>query len=181
MSELSKRGTIERRRKGGTHVLSHPVTRAIIDIPIIRKEIEADGKTYGYQLISRTLTECPAEIAAKLNLAKPRTMLHVEALHLADQHPYAFEDRWISVDTVPEILNVDLTRQNANEWLVQNRPYSRCDLLFHAQNARATDADLLSTDLNAALLVIERTTWIGTDPITAVKVVTSPGYKVASN
>ena len=40
MQDLSDIGLVERRRKGGTRVHPEPVTRATLDIPITRHEVE---------------------------------------------------------------------------------------------------------------------------------------------
>jgi GntR family histidine utilization transcriptional repressor len=40
MQDLSMAGLVERKRKGGTHVRTDPVTRATFDIPITRREVE---------------------------------------------------------------------------------------------------------------------------------------------
>lgn len=178
MRDLSESGIVERRRKGGTIVRTDPVTRATLDIPIARKEVEQKGAVYGYQLISRATLNAPRPIAAKFALQVPTPMLHVQALHLADQRPYIYEDRWICTKTVPEISDVDLAHESANEWLVRNRPYSRCDLGFFAIKATENDAQLLATEPGEALFVIERTTWIGEDPITTVRAITTPGYQL---
>lgn len=178
MRDLSDSGLVERRRKGGTRIRMDPVTRTTLDIPITRKEVEQKGRVYGYQLINQVEAITPIPVVASFGLATPISMLRVEALHLADQRPYMFEDRWVSLQTAPEILDVDLTKHNANEWLVRNKPYSRCDIRFYATKATKYYADLLGTDENEALLVMERTTWIGNDPITTVKAVTTPGYQV---
>lgn len=178
MRDLSDSGIVERRRKGGTHVRTDPVTRATLDIPITRKEVEQKGAVYGYQLVNLSSAATPLAIAAKFELSAATNMLHIEALHLADQRPYIFEDRWVSVDTVPEIAGVDLTLESANEWLVRNRPYSRCDLRFYAIKASEYHAGLLDITPDEALFVMERTTWIGKDPITTVKAVTTPGYQL---
>lgn len=178
MQDLSDSGLVERRRKGGTRVRSEPVTRATLDIPITRREVERKGGRYGHQLIRRAQTSAPRSVMATFELTDPQPMLRVEALHLSDGHPYILEDRWISLETVPEILEVDLAGQSANEWLVLNRPYSRCDLRFYAISADRQIADLLQTDIGAALFVIERTTWIDQAPITTVKAITTPGYQL---
>ena len=178
MRELSQDGTVERRRKGGTRVRNHPVTRATFDISITRHEVEQAGKAYSYQLVSRQMAMTPRSVVAAFGLNAPQEMLRIEALHLADQRPYVYEDRWVCIDTVPEIAGVDLHRESANEWLVLNRPYSRADLRFYAQNAGAYYAKLLDTRPEEALFVMERTTWIGAAPITTVKAVTSPGYQL---
>ncbi|WP_093117663.1 GntR family transcriptional regulator [Salinihabitans flavidus] len=178
MQDLSLSGIVERRRKGGTRVRRDPVTRATLDIPITRNEVENRGAVYGYRLIGLTTEAVPPPVTAKFEMAGSEEMLRVRALHLADGHPFVFEDRWVSLRTVPEILEIDLAAQSANEWLVRNKPYTRCDLRFYAMNADAETAAILETGEGAALMVIERTTWIGLDPITSVKAVTAPGYEI---
>jgi GntR family histidine utilization transcriptional repressor len=178
MQDLSQIGLVERKRKGGTHVRIDPVTRATFDIPITRREVEQRGSKYDYQLISRTMEEAPPSVMARFGIQHPAPMLHVKALHLADNCPYIFEDRWIDSNSTPEILKVDLKLESANEWLVRNKPYSRYDLRLYAITADADAADQLDVALGAALLVIERTTWIGTSPITTVRSVTTPGYQL---
>lgn len=176
MQDLSDSGVLDRRRKGGTRVRAEPVTRATLDIPITRREVEQKGGRYGHQLIRRREQAAPRAVLAAFELSEPCRMLQVEALHLSDGQPYILEDRWISLDTVPEARDIDLTTQSANEWLVLNRPYSRCDLRLYAMTADALTADLLQTAPGSALLVIERTTWIDSAPITSVKSITTPGY-----
>jgi len=178
MQDLSDSGLVERRRKGGTRVRSEPVTRATLDIPITRREVEQKGGRYGHQLIRRSTTEAPRGVMATFELTEPHPMLRVEALHLSDGRPYILEDRWISLETVPEAREVDLTTQSANEWLVLNRPYNRCDLRFYAITANSRVADLLQIEAGAALLVVERTTWIDKAPITTVQAITTPGYQL---
>ncbi len=180
MQDLSQIGLVERKRKGGTHVRTDPVTRATFDIPITRREVEQRGSKYGYQLISRTLERSTPSVMARFGIQQPAEMLHVKALHLADNRPYIFEDRWVDTRSTPDILGVDLNCECANEWLVRNKPYSRVDVRFYAMNAEGESADHLSTNEGNALLVIERTTWIGPDPITTVQSVAAPGYQLTA-
>ena len=121
MQELAQNGLIERKRKGGTHVMTDPVTRATFDIPITRREVERRGSKYGYQLISRKLDDTPMPVMARFGIQQPAQMLHVKALHLADNRPYIFEDRWVDTQSTPDILNVNLEVESANEWLVRNK------------------------------------------------------------
>jgi GntR family histidine utilization transcriptional repressor len=180
MQDLSQTGLVERKRKGGTHVRKDPVTRATFDIPITRREVEQRGGTYGYQLISRAEEDTPAAIMARFGLREPTSMLRVKALHLADNRPFILEDRWIDTASTPGILSVDLARDSANEWLVRNKPYSRVDVRFYAVKAQGETARHLSSDVGEALFVIERTTWIGADPITTVQAVAAPGYQLSA-
>ena len=178
MRDLAQNGIVERRRKGGTTVRRDPVTRATLDIPITRLEVEQRGYRYRHRLIRQSIQDTPPAIMANFGFSEPRAMLRVEALHLADNRPYIFEDRWISLETVPEISSVDLTHENANEWLVRNRPYSKCDLRLYARTATAGDRDMLQAQEGEALFVMERTTWIDAAPITSLCAVAHPGYQL---
>ena len=134
-----------------------------------------------YQLIDQDHADTPRDVAGKFEQSEPIQTIRVRALHLADHKPHIYEDRWICTETVPEILKVDLSRQSANEWLVRNKPYTRCDLRFYAISATAETAEILDTEPGSALLLIERTTWIGTAPITLVKAYTAPGYELVTS
>ena len=180
MQDLSQSGLVERKRKGGTHVRAHPVTRATFDIPITRREVEQRGSRYGYQLVSHQLEVPPPPVMARFGIHQSAPMLHVKAVHLADNRPYIYEDRWIDAASSPEILEIDLTTQSANEWLVLNKPYSRVDVRFYAIKAAGEITRQLAVATGEALLIIERTTWIGDQPITTVQSATVPGYQLAS-
>jgi len=180
MQDLALSGLVERKRKGGTHVRADPVTRATFDIPITRREVEDRGAKYNYQLISREREQTPRAVMARFGLQTPAQMLRVRALHLADNRPYILEDRWVDTDSTPEILQVDLAQHSANEWLVRNKPYSRVDVRFSAITAEGATAEYLAAPLGSALFVIERTTWIGADPITTVQSVAAPGYQLVA-
>ena len=181
MQALAEAGVVERRRKGGTTVRTDPVARATLDIPITRLEVEARGARYGYQLIDLARAAAPPTVTAACELPAPHEMLRIRALHLADARPYIFEDRWIDLETVPEIERVDLTAVSANEWLVLNRPHSRFTLGIFARGASAEDARMMEVDDGTALLILERTTWIADAPITFVRATTAPGYRLSAD
>ena len=178
MQSLSQRGIVERRRKRGTRVCLQPATKATLDIPITRDEVESRGSQYGYQLIRRSTEKTPLAVAGVLGLPQPTAMLRVRALHLADGRPYILEDRWISTRTVPEILTVDLASVSANEWLVRNRPISDCSIRLYAEAADEERAQYLDCRLKDALFIVDRSTWIGKLPITSVKASCAPGYRL---
>ena len=67
-------------------------------------------------------------------------MLRVRALHSADGRPFLHEDRWVRIDSVPEVLDADLESVSANEWLVRNVPLVRGDIEFGAVAASAVEA-----------------------------------------
>jgi len=178
MRDLQDRGLIERRRKGGTWVRHHPLTRATFEIPVIRQEVEEKGCTYGYQLVHQAVAMPPLEVQANFGNWPTEPMLQVQALHLADHRPYMYEDRWLCLQTVPALGTVDLSRQSANEWLVHHQHYDRCDLRLYAHKVTAHEAGLMGVASAEAVLVLERTTWIESRLITSVRTLTRPDYQL---
>lgn len=178
MQDLADAGLVERRRRGGTTLRPDPVTRATFEIPVIRREVEGRGARYGYQLLRQSRAAPPRAIRAAFDTFDTTPMLHVEALHLSDARPYLLEDRWISMDTVPNIASIDLSRTSANEWLVLNQRYSHGNLHFSAETADAKTAGLMATNEGAALFVMERTTWLESAPVTHVRAIAAPGYRM---
>jgi len=172
---LAEEGILERRRKAGTRVALHPVSRATLDVPVIRREIRERGQRYDYRLLDRCVAQPPAAIRATLGAGEA---LHVTALHSADGAPYVFEDRWISLATVPGAAQECFTSLSANEWLLARAPYTHGDIAFSAEAASDRDADLLDTATGAPLFVIWRTTWDHDRAITTVRLAYAPGYRI---
>ncbi len=178
---VAEQGLIDRRRKAGTRVATHPVRRATLKIPVIRHEIERLGQAYSYQLILSESKVPPSSIRLRMNIEDRVGLMHLQAVHFADQTPYAFEDRWINPSSLSGIEDVDFKQMNANEWLVQNAPFSHGDISFSATPATETDAEILNSDAGQALFVIERTTWNEMKAVTCVKLLFAPGYRMHTN
>lgn len=178
LRSLAEAGILERRRKAGTRVALHPVSRATVEIPVIRQEIEAQGSRYAYDLLSRETRRPPAWARALLCPATPSNCLHVTALHSADGAPYVFEDRWISLETVPAAAEQDFAALSANEWLVSTAPYTHGDISFTAAAASETEASVMNAEPGNPLFVIERTTWDHERAITTVRLSYAPGYRI---
>ncbi|MFU8776707.1 MAG: UTRA domain-containing protein [Roseovarius sp.] len=178
---LAEAGMIERRRKAGTRVALHPVSRATVDIPVIRQEVAALGKTYDYCRLSHAQGMPPTEVAQRLCPAAPCISLHVTALHLASGAPFVFEDRWINLDTAPTAATQDFAASNANEWLLAHVPYTHGEIRLSAQAASDEEARILNTDLGAPLFVMERLTWDHGRPVTLARLCYAPGHQIVTH
>jgi len=178
---LAEQGLLDRKRKAGTRVTLHPVRKATLHIPIVRKEIEERNQEYGYALISSKLQAPPSDVRGRMKLNAGEKLLKVEALHLADGKPFLFEDRWINTAAIPAVKKVDLGKISANEWLVMNAPFTKGYLAFSAMNATSKIADILKLGKNTALLVVERTTWDNEMAITDAKMIYTDGYRMRTH
>lgn len=178
---LAESGIVERKRKSGTRVALHPVGRAVFEIPLIRKEIENQGRRYGYTLVCANEAAAPSRVAYALGLkGDGTTALHVLAVHLADGQPYVLEDRWINLSAAPGALRADFTAQSANEWLLENAPYIGGELVISAAACGEAEAALLDLKEAAPVLILERTTWGENRPVTTVRLWYRPGHRLIS-
>lgn len=178
LQNLADAGLLDRRRKAGTRVATHPVRKATLTIPVIRNEITDKGYTYRYALISREKIVPPRDIIARMKVEPNAEILHLICIHLANGRPYVFENRWINRLVVPEIDEVDFTRQSPNEWLVENVPFKTGDICLSALSAGSVEAELLDCTLGDGLFVIDRSTWKNNQAITSVRLVYAPGYRM---
>ena len=175
---VAESGLLDRRRKAGTRVTTHPVRKATLNIPIIRQEIEDRDQVYSYALIKSELVRPPADIHAHMKLDGRSKTLKIQALHMADGRPYVCEDRWVNVAAVPDILEADLSTQSANEWLVANAPFTEGDIALSATSADVVLAERLGAQIGDALFATSRTTWDGETAITRVQLTFHHGYRM---
>jgi GntR family histidine utilization transcriptional repressor len=175
---LAEDGLLDRKRRAGTRVALRPVRRASFAIPVLREEIEGRGLTYGYVLLKMETAPAPAEIGAAMRLGAEARLLHVTSVHLGDDRPFVFEDRWINPSAAPGVAAAPLERVSANEWLLMHTPYSHGDIAFTADAVREAEAEALAVAPGQPGFVIERTTWNLERPVTTVRQVFAPGYRL---
>ena len=178
LRDLAEGGLLDRRRKAGTRVTLAPVRKAKLDVNILRFDIERRGAVYRHALVERRRTAPDELLRSRLKLGRAADMLYLRTLHFADERPCIYEERWVHLAAAPEMLDVDLDTVSANEWLVRNLPFSRGDITLSAANANAREAALLETVEGQALFVVERATWQGECPITSVRMLHAPGFRM---
>ncbi|ARC89351.1 GntR family transcriptional regulator [Rhodovulum sp. MB263] len=178
LRDLAEAGFLDRRRKAGTRVLEAPQRKATLDIPQIRREVEARGHVYGYRLLTRATGPAPETVRARLKLPEAEETLYIESLHLADGAPHMFERRWVVLRTVPGIAGADLAAVSANEWLVREAPYTHGGMACHAEPAGQAAAAALGCEPADPVLVMERQTWLYEAPITYTREHFAQSYRL---
>jgi GntR family histidine utilization transcriptional repressor len=176
---LAEDGLLDRRRKAGTRVAATPARRATVEIPVIRVEVESRGMRYAHRLIERRSGPAPEAVCARLGAAADAPMERLRTLHLADGRPWMYEDRWVHPPAAPGFAAADFSAISVNEWLVRSAPFTDCALSLGAERAGPETAALLEAGLDAALVLIERATWIERVPITFVRQLAAPGYRLS--
>ena len=177
---LAEEGLLERKRKAGTRVALNPVGQVKLEIPILREEIEGKGAAFQYIILNRTVTTPPADVMARLQTSPGDVHLHIETLYMANQTPYAFEDRWINLCMVPQAKSELYDTLSPNEWLVQQVAFDEGSFTFSALSANAHIAEVLACEKGQALFTLDRTTHREKQGITSVRLAFHPGYQLHS-
>ena len=175
MQALADEGFVERKKRAGTRVAALPTRRARLDIPVLRREVEATGAVYAFRLLARHEAPIPDEAAMRMGLPGGTPGLYLETLHLADGRPQVFETRWLNPAALPPLP--DFATVTANEWLVAEVPFVSGDLVFSAGPAGAA-AQALAIAQDTPVFVTERVTVGTAGPITLVRQSHVPGYRV---
>ncbi|MBN9499418.1 MAG: UTRA domain-containing protein [Alphaproteobacteria bacterium] len=178
LRQLAEDGLLDRRRKAGTRVTLNPSRKAKLDIPVLRVEIEGKGMRYFHELVSREIAAPPLAARARLQAKQGEEHLHLVALHLGDDAPYVYEDRWINLAAVPKARKIDFTEISANEWLVRNVPFEGGEIAFSAIVAGKRDAAILRCAQGDGLMAIDRITRRAGQVVTAVRQIFKPGYQL---
>lgn len=180
LRELADRGIIDRKRKSGTRVAVSPVKQAKLEIVLTRQLVEDRNANYRYALVERKEETAPGWLASQLDLPMGATVLHLRAMHYADNQPFQYEDRWINIAAVPKVVDADFTTVGPNEWLLGEVPFSNAELTFAAVPADDELSDYLACAKATPLFQMERTTWFRSQPVTFVRMSFHPGYQMRS-
>ncbi|MGC8531478.1 MAG: histidine utilization repressor [Acidiphilium sp.] len=165
LSALAAAGLITRRRRAGSFVAQPPTQSAMLHIPDLATEIRDQGATYGYRLIKRRIAGVEAAPHGLIGAA----WLILDAVHFANDRPFAAEARWINLDAVPDAANVDFAQTPPGSWLLAQVPWTRAAHEIRALNANTALAKTLAVAKDAACLMVERRTWRIDDAITYVR------------
>ncbi|RLJ36169.1 GntR family transcriptional regulator [Litoreibacter meonggei] len=175
---LADSGLLDRRRKAGTRVAAQPVAKAILDIAVIRSEIEERGQNYSYRLMARQTTVPPVTVSAAMHTNADDPLLSIRALHMSDDAPYALEDRWINTSVVPAAKDETFQDVSANEWLLKHAPYTHGEIVFSATAASEEDSAIMDCPEHSALFTIDRLTWDQGAAVTKARILFGPGHQL---
>lgn len=169
IAALVDAGLIVRRRRGGSFVAEPRVHAPVLAVPDIRAEVEARGRKYGLQLLSRHRRRAIGKRVDEAQLARGGELLALECLHMADDRPFGLEERLISLTAAPEAADADFSAIPPGTWLLNAVPWTEAEHRICAINADVRIAGLLDVPMHAACLAIERRTWRGDVDVTHVR------------
>jgi GntR family transcriptional regulator, histidine utilization repressor len=165
LTALVRAGLLERRRKAGTFVAYPHVQTAVLDIPDIGKAIAERTGSYRFEMLASDICR---ENELSGDFPSGTRLRHVTGIHHGQDGPFAFEDRLISLDSVPEAAEVDFTNMSPSTCLIQSVPWTQARHRISAVSASAEVSARLTIPRHAPCLLVERWTWRTGEPVTYV-------------
>lgn len=174
LTELVKRGLIERRRKSGSYVTFPQVQSAVMEIHDVKLEVESLGLEYSYRLDARSVRKASAGDAGRIDVPASSRLVEIACRHFAGGRPFCFEERLINLAAVPEAEDEAFALVAPGSWLLGKIPWSTAEHRIRAVAASRQAGQALDIEAGSPCLVIERRTWSGGAPVTSVRL-TYPG------
>ena len=165
LNALVRANLLERRRKAGTFVAYRHVQTAVLEIPDIGKAIAERTGSYRFVLLRSGIYR---DNGFSGNFVNGTSLRHVIGIHQGEDGPFAFEDRLISLDCVPEAHDADFTQQSPSVWLLQSVPWTQARHRISAVGASAEVSTHLAIARHTPCLLVERWTWRTGNPVTYV-------------
>lgn len=167
LTQLSREGYLERRRKGGTVVARPRGQSAVMKIADIGEEVRSGGAIYAFELVKSAIREADAEIGLLLRgLAAGSCIIDLEYVHIADALPFCHERRLINLDAVPQARTADFATEQAGAWLLKQIPWSSAEHVIRAVLPAQDVAKRLQLAASTPCLEIERRTEFEDRPVT---------------
>jgi GntR family histidine utilization transcriptional repressor len=165
LTALVRAGLLERRRKAGTFVAYPHVQSAVLDIPDIGQAIADRTGSYHFDLLASDIRR---DDGLSGNFASGTYLRHITGIHQGQDGPFAFEDRLISLDSVPEARDADFTIQSPSVWLIRSIPWTQARHRISAIGASSEISSNLGIPRHTPCLLVERWTWRTGEPVTYV-------------
>jgi GntR family histidine utilization transcriptional repressor len=174
LSGMAAIGMITRRRRAGSFVAAPRGERAIMEIQDFAAEAKRRGHVYRHEVLSRRVEQLSEARADALRVPAGTPILRVRCLHRMNDVPTAYEDRIISLESVPAARRENFQTMPPGTWLLQNVPWTQAEHVFRARNAGFRLGRMLRLKPGMACLVLERRTWHQGTLVTEVTI-TYPG------
>ncbi len=167
LTQLTREGYLERRRKVGTFVAKPRLQSAVMEIANIGEEVRQRGSEYTFRNVARAMRAATAGDRDLLRTDDPDLqVIAIECVHSADDEPFCHEARLINLGAAPEARRADFDAEPAGSWLLQQAPWSAAEHRIRAMTPAPHIARLLALPPSSACLEIERRTEFEGQPIT---------------
>ena len=176
LRELTDAHVLTRTKGAGTYVAPPKYQSTLVEIRSIAEEIRARGHQHSAVVLTLESIQATTTLAVKMQLPVGSVVFHSCLLHLENDQPVQYEERWVNPALAPDYLAQDFTQITPNEYLVRVAPLQRVEYRIEATLPSAAICQDLTMARGEPALLLHRRTWsLGT--IAAVANLWHPGNR----
>ncbi|MCH4826694.1 MAG: GntR family transcriptional regulator [Planococcus sp. (in: firmicutes)] len=164
VTNLVNEGLLYREKGRGTFVASPKVEQPLNGLTSFTEDMLARGMVPSNKIIGFEILEPDADVSADLQLVDGDKVYFIERIRFADDKTMAIERTYLPVDRVPS-LHRDLLQGSLYAMIENNQQLkiSHATQRMEAGMVKKEDAELLQIDVPAAILMIERISYLDGD------------------
>lgn len=162
-------GLLRREQGRGTFVSSPQLAPVFFRLSNFDEEMKGQGRKPSTKLLNLRELQANEEIAQNLQIPVGEKVIEIIRLRYADDTPAAYETRYLSVKTCPQLLEEDLENQPIHSLLIDkyNIPLVRAWYAIEARVLSPKEAKLLQVQSGSASFAVDRVTFTTNDrPVT---------------
>ena len=157
--ELVSEGLLRRAQGSGTFVNDFTHRFSLFEVRDVVDEIsQLGGEPNTEVLLQRRLQPSP-EIDELLELEAGEEVFQVSLLQSMDGEPVAHEERYAVVDTYPDFLDQDFSKQSVFDYLASRSELQDIEHIVSAVHADKRLANLLEIGVNEPCIRLQRRNW----------------------
>lgn len=158
LRELTSDGLVTRVQGSGTFVAELHRISSTLAIRDIHEEIEARGHVHSARLVLAETTRATSELARTLKLRSGARVFHTVMVHLENDVPIQYEDRYVNPAAAPHYLQTDFSNTTPTRHLLKEAPLTEASYSIEACLPTAKEAAQLGiTPGDACLVMVRRT------------------------
>lgn len=159
ITELVDEGVLIRSQGLGSFVADQRPMSSMLAIRSIQEEIQERGHRYNNQVLQLTTVKASAEQSQWLGVRETSEIFHSQVVHMENQVPIQFEERWVNPQWAPDYGKQDLQQLTAHQYLNQVAPLTEADHIVEAIVPPANVAQALAIELTQPCLKVSRRTY----------------------
>ncbi len=159
--ELSAEGWLNRIQGAGTFVAGQKLHSVLLEVRSIRAEILERGGRHTSQVRALDSVAAVPRLAKALELASNTQVFHSIILHLENDVPVQWEERYVNPAFAPNYLKQDFTRQTPYDYLTQQGPIEAAEHQVEALIPEEEVRKALHLEAGEPCLNLLRLTWSG--------------------
>ncbi len=162
VQQLASAGLVRLARPHGTFVTQPRLVEPLPALISFSDEVRRAGLTPSTRVLRVSRDPAPPEVRRHLDLAADATALCVTRLRLASDQPIALHTSWLTPSLGLDVDD-DFSESLYGVLRAHGAEPARAEQVLDAANATPDEAAALETPRRAALLVVSRVTYDGTD------------------